>query len=116
MSGHAYQCVLAAPPIVDTLCVSIPRIPLDAWRTSPDLEDHCDESLLVRREPIGGGIQVAICVPGTYDCTCEAVAHEVTSHPIAQNVLCPELSGSHELSIRVDPCEGVPDRHCFTFQ
>lgn len=97
MSGHAYQCVLAAPPIVDALRVSVPRVPLDAWRASPDLEDHRDESLFVRREPISGGVQVAVCVPGAHDCAREAVAHEVASHATAQDILRSELSGSYEL-------------------
>lgn len=97
MSGHAHQCVLAAPSVVDALRVSVPRVPLDAWRASPDLEDHHDEPLFVRRQPVGGGIQVAVCVPRAHDLAREAVAHEVTAHPTAQNVLRPELPGPHEL-------------------
>lgn len=116
MSGHAYHCVLAAPPIVDALRVSVPRAPLDAWRASPDLEDHRDESLFVRRQSVGGGIQVAVCVPRTHDCACETVAHEVASHATAQNVLRSELSGSHELAIGVDFCEGVSNGHRVTFR
>lgn len=98
MSGHAYQCVLAAPLIVDAMCVSVPRVPLDAGRASPDLEDHRDESLFVRRQPVGGGIQVAVCVPRAHDCACETVAH------------------SHELAIGVDFCEGVSNGHRVTFR
>lgn len=97
MSGHAHQRVLAAPPIVDALRVSVPCIPFDTRRASPDLEDHRDEPLFVRRQSVGGGIQVAVCVPGAYDLTREAVAHEVTSHATAQDILRPELSGPHEL-------------------
>lgn len=116
MSGHAYQCVLAAPSVVDASCVSVPRIPLDAWRASPDLEDHRDESLFVRREPIGGGVQVAVCVPGAHDLAREAVVHEVTPHATAQDILRPELPGPHELAIGVDFCEGVSDCHRVTFR
>lgn len=97
VSGHAHQCVLAAPLIVDASCVSVPRVPLDTRRASPDLQDHRDEPFFVRREPIGGGIQDAVCVPRAHDCACETVAHEVTAHPTAQNVLRPELPGPHEL-------------------
>lgn len=97
MSGRAHQCVLATPSVVDALRVSVPRAPFDAGRASPNLQDHRDEPLFVRREPIGGGIQVAVCVPGAHDCACETVAHEVASHATAQNVLRPKLPGSHEL-------------------
>lgn len=116
MSGHAHQCVLAAPSIVDALRVSVPRVPLDTRRASPDLEDHRDESLLVRREPVSGGIQVAVCVPRAHDCACETVAHEVASHATAQNVLRPELPGSHELAIGVDFCEGVSNGHALSLR
>lgn len=89
MSGHAHQCVLAAPSVVDALRVSVPRAPFDAGRASPDLEDHRDEPLFVRGQSISGGIQVAVCVPGAYDCACETVAHEVTVHATAQDILRP---------------------------
>ena len=114
MSGHAYQCVLAAPSVVDAPRVSVPRVPLDAWRASPDLQNHRDEPLFVRRGSVGGGVQDAVCVPRAYDCACEAVAHEVTAHPTAQNVLRPELPGSHELAIGVDFCEGVSNGHALS--
>ena len=116
MSGHAYQCVLAAPPIVDAPRVSVPRVPLDTRRASPDLEDHRDEPLFVRRESISGGIQDAVCVPRAHDCACETVAHEVASHSTAQDVLRPELPGPHELEIWGDFCEGVSDCHRVTFR
>ena len=116
MSGHAYQCVLAAPSIVDALRVSVPCIPFDTMRASPDLEDHRDESLFVRRQSVGGGIQVAVCVPRAYDCACETVAHEVASHATAQDILRSELPGPHELAIGVDFCEGGSDCHVLSLR
>ena len=115
-SGHAHQRVLAAPPIVDASCVSVPRAPFDAGRASPNLEDHRDESLFVRRQPVGGGVQVAVCVPRAHDLARETVAHEVASHATAQDILRPELPGPHELEIWVDFCEGGSDCHRVTFR
>ena len=116
VSGHAHQCVLAAPPIVDASCVSVPRVPLDTRRASPDLEDHRDEPLFVRGQPISGGIQDAVCIPGAHDLAREAVAHEVASHSTAQNVLRPEPPGPHELAIWVDFCEGVSNGHALSLR
>lgn len=116
MSGHAYQCVLATPPIVDASCVSVPRVPLDAWRASPDLKDHRDEPLFVRGQRISSGIQVAVCVPRAHDLARETVADEVASHATAQDILRPELPGSHKLAIGVDFCEGGSDCHRVTFR
>ena len=90
LSGHAYQHVLVAPSVVDALCVSVPRLLLDTWGVSPDFEDHRDEPLLVWR-------QFAVCIPGAHNLAGEAVAHEVTSHASAQDILRPKLPGSHEL-------------------
>lgn len=114
--GHAHQCVLAAPPIVDAPRVSVPRAPLDTRRASPNLENHCDEPLFVRGQPISGGIQVAVCIPGAHDCACETVAHEVASHATAQDILRPELPGPYELEIWVDFCEGVSNGHALSLR
>lgn len=95
--GELSACVVVSSSVNDAPRVSVPRVPLDAGRASPNLEDHRDESLFVRREPVGGGIQVAVCVPGAHDCACETVAHEVTSHATAQDILRSEPPGSHEL-------------------